>query len=298
MMAEGEIMSEAQDIAVDLIHIANPRVRSQRAFDELVASIASVGLKRPITVAARSSSEGLRYDLVCGQGRLEAFRQLGQPVIPAFIVEADAEQLQIMSLVENLARRQHHALDLLHDIQGMRERGHSEIEIARKTGLTGEYVRGVLRLITKSETRLLAAVEKGTIPVSIAVDIALAADTDTQRVLQEAYEKNLLRGQKLMAAKRLVEQRRRKRGYEGGRDREARTRPLSVNALVRTYQQDNEKKRLLVRRAQATRDRLVFVVEALRTLMADASFATLLTAERIETLPRSLNERLRAREGA
>jgi ParB family chromosome partitioning protein len=90
-MAERETMCEAQHIAVDLIHIANPRVRSQRAFDELVSSIASVGLKRPITVAARPSSEGLRYDLVCGQGRLEAFRQLGQPVIPAVIVEADAE---------------------------------------------------------------------------------------------------------------------------------------------------------------------------------------------------------------
>lgn len=297
-MTERDTRSEAQPILVDLIHISNPRARSPRAFDELVASIASVGLKRPITVAARSSTEGSRYDLVCGQGRLEAFRELGQTTIPAVIVEADPEQLQIMSLVENLARRQHHALDLLHDIQGMRERGHSEADIARKTGLTGEYVRGVLRLITKSETRLLTAVEKGTIPVSIAVDIALAADTDTQRVLQEAYEKNLLRGHKLMAAKRLVEQRRRKRGYEGERDRGARSRPLSLNALVRTYQQDTEKKRLLVRRAQATRDRLVFVLEALRALMADASFAGLLAAERIDTLPRSLSERLRAREGA
>lgn len=296
-MTERDTKSEAQAIPVDLIHISNPRARSPRAFDELVASIASVGLKRPITVAARSSTEGIRYDLVCGQGRLEAFRELGQTTIPAVIVEADQEQLQIMSLVENLARRQHHALDLLHDIQGMRERGHSEVDIARKTGLTGEYVRGVLRLITKSETRLLTAVEKGTIPVSIAVDIALAADTDTQRVLQEAYEKNLLRGHKLMAAKRLVERRRRKRGYEGERDRGARARPLSVNALVRTYQQDTEKKRLLVRRAQATRDRLVFVLEALRALMADTRFAALLAAERVETLPRSLTERLRARDG-
>ena len=78
MMPLGETMSEAQDIAVDLIHIANPRVRSQRAFDELVASIAAVGLKRPITVAARPSSDGPRYDLVCGQGRLESSRSMMQ----------------------------------------------------------------------------------------------------------------------------------------------------------------------------------------------------------------------------
>ncbi|WP_235907838.1 plasmid partitioning protein RepB C-terminal domain-containing protein [Siccirubricoccus phaeus] len=293
-----EAGAKTQSIPVDLIDVANPRARNQRIFEGIVASIAAVGLKRPITVAARPSANGIRYDLVCGQGRLEAFRRLGQTTIPALVVEADAEQLQIMSLVENLARRQHHALDLLHDIQGMQERGHSEADIARKTGLTNEYVRGVLRLINRSETRLLVAVEKGTIPVSIAVDIALAADTDTQRVLQEAYEKNLLRGHKLIAAKRLVEQRRRHRRLGGNSDRGERARPLSVNALVRTYQQDTEKKRLIVRRALATRDRLVFVLEALRTLMSDTVFMRLLEAEQIETLPRSLSERLRSRGAA
>ena len=298
MMDGREARAKAQSIPVDLIDVVNPRARNQRIFEEIVASIAAVGLKRPITVTARPSANGIRYDLVCGQGRLEAFRRLGQATIPALIVEADAEQLQIMSLVENLARRQHHALDLLHDIQGMQERGHSEADIARKTGLTNEYVRGVLRLINRSETRLLVAVEKGTIPVSIAVDIALAADTDTQRVLQEAYEKNLLRGHKLIAAKRLVEQRRRHRRLGGNSDRGERSRPLSVNALVRTYQQDTEKKRLIVRRALATRDRLVFVLEALRTLMLDTAFTKLLEAEQIETLPRSLSERLRSRGAA
>ena len=49
--------------------------------------------------------------------------------------------------------------DLLHDIDGMRRRGHSDPEIARKTGLSLEYVRGVLRLLTGGETR--------TIPVMI-----------------------------------------------------------------------------------------------------------------------------------
>jgi ParB family transcriptional regulator, chromosome partitioning protein len=55
-----------------------------------------------------------------------------------------------------------------------------------------------------------------------------------------------------------------------------RKQPLSVDALMRTYQQDVDKKRLLVRDATSTRDRLLFVVEALRTLMADEGFVTLL----------------------
>lgn len=221
-----------EHIPVDTIDVVNPRARSRRVFQEIVDSIAAVGLKRPITVAPRRGPEGPRYDLVCGQGRLDAYRELGQATIPAVVVEAAGEDRLVMSLVENVARRQHQALDLLHDIDGMRRRGHSDADIARKTGLSLEYVKGVLRLLTGDETRLLRAVETGQIPVSVAVDIAEAEDADVQRVLQEAYERNLLRGQSLLAAKRLIEQRR----SQGRRVKPTdgrRTRTLSVDALER-----------------------------------------------------------------
>ena len=39
-------------IAVDAITVVNPRIRNQKVFDEIVANIAELGLKRPITVAA------------------------------------------------------------------------------------------------------------------------------------------------------------------------------------------------------------------------------------------------------
>jgi len=67
-----------QSVAVDLIEVINPRARSQKTFQEIVASIVAIGLKRPITVARRVVAGTVRYDLVCGQGRLEAFRVLGQ----------------------------------------------------------------------------------------------------------------------------------------------------------------------------------------------------------------------------
>jgi ParB family transcriptional regulator, chromosome partitioning protein len=54
-----------------------------------------------------------------------------------------------MSLVENPARRQHRAIDLLHDIEGLKRRGYSESEVVRKTGSSVEYVRGVIRLLER-----------------------------------------------------------------------------------------------------------------------------------------------------
>ncbi len=113
----------------------NPRVRNKKIFKEIVDNIAELGLKRPITVTRRDQADGPRYDLVCGQGRLEAYQALGQREIPALVIDADSEDCLVMSLVENLARRQHRAIDLLHDIQGLKRRGYTEDEIAQKTGL-------------------------------------------------------------------------------------------------------------------------------------------------------------------
>src|SRR5580658_10643542 len=98
-------------IPVDAITFLNPRFRNRRVFQELVTSIAHLGLKKPITVSQRPGKH--RYDLVCGQGRLEAFVALGQPEIPAIVIDAAEEDCFVMSLVENLARRQHTPLELV-----------------------------------------------------------------------------------------------------------------------------------------------------------------------------------------
>jgi ParB family chromosome partitioning protein len=280
-------------VPIERITVINPRVRNKKIFKEITSNIAELGLKRPITVTRREDTDGPRYDLVCGQGRLEAYQVLGQREIPALVVEADTEDSLVMSLVENLACRQHRAIDLLHDVQGLKRRGYSNSEIARKTDLSIEYVRGVIRLLEKSEYRLLRAVEAGQIPVSIAVDIAAADDTQVQIILQQAYEKKLLRGNKLITARRLIEQRgRRGKGLQiNGKRRE---RPLSSNALVRAYREDVDRKRLLIKKAGTTRDRLIFVTEAVRKLLVDENFVTLLRAEGLDTLPRNLAERMQA----
>ena len=294
-MAEPQAAA-AELIPMDRIAVVNPRLRNRKAFREIVDNIAELGLKRPITVAARQSEDGPRYDLVCGQGRLEAFQELGQTEIPAIVIDASSEDCLVMSLVENLARRQHRALDLLRDIRGLKERGYLEPEIARKTQLSLKYVRGVVRLLESAEHRLLRAVESGKIPVSVAVDIAEAKDTEVQDVLRQAYENNLLRGGKLMAAKRLVEARQQYGKGQPSADR-AKRRSLSVEGLIRTYQNDVEKKQVLLRKATATRNELMFVTEALRKLLNDENFVTLLRAEGLATIPRNLSDRLAARTG-
>jgi ParB family chromosome partitioning protein len=278
-------------IPVDRINVINPRVRNKRIFREIVTNIEGLGLKKPITVSRRERPDGTRYDLVCGQGRLEAYQALGQHEIPALVIDADPETCLVKSLVENCARRQHRAIDLLHDIGGLKRRGYKEAEIAQKTDLSLEYVRAVIRLLEKGEHRLLRAVESGQVPVSVAVEIADADDAGTQRALQQAYENNLLRGRRLLVAKRVIEQRRR-RGKGLRTTTPKRSSAMSADVLIRAYRQETDKKRLLIRKAEARRDQLVFVTEALRTLLSDENFVTLLRAEGLDSLPRNLASRI------
>lgn len=285
-------------IPVDLIAVLNPRVRNRRVFREIIENIAQIGLKRPITVSPRPGGDGTtRYDLVCGQGRLEAFVELGQREIPAIVVDAAEADCLVMSLVENLARRQHPAIELLREVGALRKRGYTDRQIASKIGVTPEYVSMIAGLLEKGEERLVAAVETGLIPISLAVEIARSDDEGVQRALTQAYTEKKLRGKKLIAVRRMIEQRQRRgKGVPlnplGRRDR---ARRLSPETIVRMYRQEAERQNVLIKKADLAQSRLMFVVRALRDLQADENFTNLLRAEGLNTMPAYLIEQLSVR---
>lgn len=277
-------------IPVESIRVLNPRARNKRIFQELVTSIAHLGLKKPITVSLRGDGSG--YDLVCGQGRLEAFVALDQKKIPAVVIQASRDDCFVMSLVENLARRHHTPLELLREIGLLKERGYSIAEIAQKTDFSNEYIYALCYLLEHGERRLLAAIERGVMPYSIAMEIAKAKDADVQQALAEAYEAKALPGNQLVAIRRIIEQRnhsgKRIQMTGGNRSRKQ----VTADALVRAYRKETERQKLLVKKATLAQSRLIFVVNALKQLFADDHFITLLRAESMLTLPRPLQERL------
>lgn len=276
-------------IPIDQIVVINPRARNKKTFKQIVDSISKIGLKKPITVNTNpNKADPANYHLVCGQGRLEAFIQLGEREIPAIVVDVSEEDSLVMSLVENLARRKHLPLELLQDIGELAKRGNTDTEIAAKTGLSYEYVHSIRHLLEEGEERLLSAVETGKIPLSVAIDIAEADEEGVQEALADAYQNGFLRGKKLLVAKRLVEQRQR-RGKAMRRGPSMATRStMSSETLVRVYEKEVQRQRLIINRAEITQNRLLFIVQAIRQLLADENFLTLLRAESLETMPRPL----------
>lgn len=286
-------------IPIDSIEVLNPRDRNQRVFDEIVANISSLGLKKPITVTPRPNRGGEpRYLLICGEGRLKAYRNLAQKEIPALVVQVSDEDALIMSLAENITRRQFRPMELLQAIERLRAAGYDTKTICAKTGLSSEYVNGITLLLQKGEERLLVAVESGRLPISTAMTIVSAGDDHlgVQEALQKAYESGQLRGKQLLQARRLVE-RRQLLGSSVVRRMPRKRTEVSASSLVRTYQREVARQRQLVAKADAAQSRLIFFVGAMRKLLADEHFATLLRAERLETMPKFLAERVSASHG-
>lgn len=282
-------------IPISRITVLNPRARNKRQHREIVNNIETIGLKRPITVSKHDGPGGTRYDLVCGEGRLEAFQMLGQTEIPAVVIEASESECLVMSLVENIARRVQRPIDVMNEIGALRKRGYTEAEISRKIGITSGWVSMIVTLLERGEERLLSAVETGLIPISLAMEISRAESEEAQNLLLDAYETGKLRGKKLASVRRLLDLRMRGRSksmMSGKFGRKGTNRKLTAGDLMQVYQREAEKQRLLVKKSDFTQTRLLFIVEAIKDLLTDDGFLTLLRAEGLETMPRALAMRI------
>ena len=105
------------------------------------------------------------------------------------VVDVTDEYAFIMSLAENIARPGYRPLEILADIEILRKRGYSADLIIQKTGLSPKYVKDIFFLLEQGEERLIEGVQRGTIPLTTALEIARAKDGDENLgdMLQEAY---------------------------------------------------------------------------------------------------------------
>ena len=110
---------------------------------------------------------------------------------------------------------------------------------------------------------------------------------------KRAYESGALRGKKLLTARRLIEKR---RAYGAGLARVSKARgqsKLSSTALVRAFNQEVERQKSLIRKADVVQQRPTFVGAAMARMLSDDNFINLLRAEGLETLPKSLENKVR-----
>ncbi len=282
-------------IPIERIRVLNPRPRDKKKFEQIIQSIKNLGLKKPIQVSLRSAEEGTEpgYDLVCGQGRMEAFLALGHKEIPAIVVEVSREERLLRSLVENMARRLPSRLALMTEIARLKADGYSNVEIGKKLDIADSTVGGYIALKKAGEERLLDAAINGKIPLGVAMDKAKAHSPELQRELLKGFESKDLNQFAIRTVKRLIDQRR----FVGkGRDTEADKKKSRTNAdsLINAFKRESQKQRLMVKKARLCDAKLVITVTALGKLLGDENFFNLLRAESLANIPQYLQDKLAA----
>lgn len=287
---------EIKMIPIERIRILNPRYRDRKKFEAVVQSIRVLGLKKPIQVSLRAAQEqeGAGYDLVCGQGRIEAFMALGYKEIPAVIIEASKEERLLRSLAENMARRHPKPGDLLQEIERLKAKNYRNAEIARKLGISDTMVGGFLKLKKAGEERVLEAALIGKIPISVAMDIVRTEGVDAQRQLFEAYEKKELNQDAIRTAKRLIAHRAFLGKQRNTSDLKQQPRS-SAQKVVDAYRREGQRLKLMIRKARVCEGRLAFVITSFNNLLKDQNFTNLLQAESLMDMPKNLWEKLDAK---
>lgn len=172
---------------------ANP-YQPRKTFDpaglaELVESIQRHGLLQPVVVRARGDG----FQLVSGERRLRAFRQLGRTHIPAIVRQdvTDAEMLEL-ALVENLQRRDLDPIERAHGYQRMmRDLGLTQEQVADKVGLQRPTVANHLRLLELPEL-VQQALAKGMIQMGHArALLGSKEESSTQKLLEKVVREDL-----------------------------------------------------------------------------------------------------------
>ena len=111
---------------------------------DLEASLRESGLLQPITV--RTAPGG--YELIAGERRLRAARQLGWSDIPAVVREVDDRTLLTLALVENLQRADLNPLEEAEGYQRLIEDfGLTQQEVADVIGKDRSTIANILRLL-------------------------------------------------------------------------------------------------------------------------------------------------------
>ena len=143
------------DIAPNAVQ---PRTEFRKEeLDELVVSIREIGVLQPIVVrpiAGASSSP--HYELIMGERRLRATKQLGLATIPAVIKNTADEDMLRDALLENLHRANLNALEEASAYQQLlADFGITQDQLATRIGRSRPQITNTLRLL-----KLPATVQK------------------------------------------------------------------------------------------------------------------------------------------
>lgn len=161
----------------------------EQALNELAGSLKLHDIIQPITVSQLSPG---KYQLISGERRLRAAKIAGLKDIPAYIRQANDQQLLELALLENLQREDLNAMEVSLSFKRMMEElGYNQEQVAERMGKERSTVTNYIRLL-KLPPDIQLAVRNGNISMGHARALISVDMIDKQLyIFNEVKEKGL-----------------------------------------------------------------------------------------------------------
>ncbi len=201
------------------------------ALDELKKSILENGLIQPVTVR-RVHKE--KYELISGERRLRACKEIGLKDIPAYIIKVDTKEMMLaLSLIENIQREKLNAIEVATAYKRlMDECSLSQEEIAVRVGKDRTTVTNTIRLL-----KLPAKIQQSLIKNEISSGHARSLINLPNEIMQlELLEKIVKDGWSVRKVEDAV------RSYITAKNKEKKKNPAPQNSVNTLSQRDLESK--------------------------------------------------------
>ena len=139
-------VSSEVDISKISLNPFQPRSSFDREkLDELVISIKNIGLIQPITIKKNSKNN---FQLISGERRLRAFKELKITKLPCYIRKANDQQSLEMALVENIHRQDLDSIEIAISYKRLIEEINlTQEELSKKIGKKRSTITNYLRLL-------------------------------------------------------------------------------------------------------------------------------------------------------
>jgi ParB family transcriptional regulator, chromosome partitioning protein len=180
-------MEVTEEEIVNEVHIEELRpnpYQPRKHFDEetlkeLSASIQQHGIVQPLVV--RKSIRG--YEIVAGERRFRAAKEIGLKQIPVVVKEFSDDQMMEIALIENLQREDLNPIEIANAYQKlMNHLAITQEALAERVGVSRPHVTNFLRLL-QLPTDLQDDVSRGTLSMGHARALLGVKDVDLQRKL-------------------------------------------------------------------------------------------------------------------
>lgn len=155
--------SEITYLSVDRLHPYAKQARRffiQEDIDRLAKTILEHGIRQPLTVL-RVDSDHPHFEIVSGERRFRAAKQVGLTKVPCIII-SDEKKAEEIALVENVQRTDLHPVELSRSLKSLVDvRGWGgQKELSEKIGLSPSQISELLKITTLDNSLLEFALNK------------------------------------------------------------------------------------------------------------------------------------------